>query len=169
MNKSTPINRLPSNLPMMSSNNDEELMIKNALQEIDEEDVLQDGPSSEDKIRELQRQLDSRERTIYETKYKDQLNEEYVDNDKDIIDSIGLQNSARDIPISDVPTIQNMPLHFIKEFQPTIFVVLIFFVVSIIPIEKMIYKYVSLNKIPYSDMIIKAILAGSIFFVLTKL
>lgn len=168
MNKSTPINRLPSNLPIMSSNNDEELMIKNALQEIDEEDVLQDGLSPDDKIKELQRQLDSRERMMYESKYKDQINESFIENDKDIIDSSNQKiDTIREI--HDIPTIQNMPMHFIKEFQPTIFVVLIFFVVSIIPIEKMIYKYVSLNKIPYSDMIIKAILAGSIFFVLTKL
>lgn len=168
MNKSTPINRLPSNLPIMSSNNDEELMIKNALQEIDEEDVLQDGLSPDDKIKELQRQLDSRERMMYESKYKDQINESFIENDKDIIDSSNKKiDTIREI--HDIPTIQNMPMHFIKEFQPTIFVVLIFFVVSIIPIEKMIYKYVSLNKIPYSDMIIKAVLAGGIFFVLTKL
>lgn len=168
MNKSTPINRLPSNLPSMSSNNDEEMMIKNALQEIEEEDVLQDDSSPDEKIKELQRQLDSRERMMYENKYKDQVNETFIENAKDNIDSNN-QKDIQDQSIQNIPPIQNMPMHFIKEFQPTIFVVLIFFVVSIIPIEKMIYKYVSLNKVPYSDMIIKAILAGSIFFVLTKL
>lgn len=51
----------------------------------------------------------------------------------------------------------------------SLYVVGIFIIVSNIPIERIVYRYVSLNKLPIPDTIFKAIIAGVIFFILTKI
>jgi hypothetical protein len=51
----------------------------------------------------------------------------------------------------------------------SLYVVGIFILVSNIPIEKVIYRYVSLNKIPLSDTIFKGLIAGIVFFILSKM
>lgn len=45
---------------------------------------------------------------------------------------------------------------------------LVFLCVCFIPIENIVFKYISLDKIPYANMYIKAILAGIIFFTFAK-
>jgi hypothetical protein len=45
----------------------------------------------------------------------------------------------------------------------------VFITVSQIPLEKIVYTYISLDKFPFSEVIIKALLAGLIFFVLARL
>ena len=46
---------------------------------------------------------------------------------------------------------------------------LVFITVSQIPLEKIVYTYISLDKFPFSEVIIKAIIAGLIFFVLGRI
>ena len=55
------------------------------------------------------------------------------------------------------------------DIKTAIYVVIVFIVVSIIPIETTIYKYISLDKIPYSSVLLKAIIAGILVFILKKL
>ena len=47
--------------------------------------------------------------------------------------------------------------------------VTVFIIASHIPLEKLVYRYVSLDKIPYSQIVIKAILAGILFIILGRL
>ena len=42
----------------------------------------------------------------------------------------------------------------------------VFILVSVLPIESYVYTYVALEKIPYSNIIIKAVLAGIILVIL---
>lgn len=145
MNKSTLVNQLPSNLPSTSNvDNDEESMIREALMELQEEDEQNQSEDIDDN-----QQSDEIENKEYE--------ENYDNNDIEIS-----EEDHKDIQMDIVK-----PL--LGELQHTIYVVIIFFIISAIPIEKMIYKYISFNKIPYSDVILKSILAGLVFFVLTKL
>ena len=44
----------------------------------------------------------------------------------------------------------------------------VFITVYQIPLEKIIYSYISLDKLPFSEVIIKAIIAGLLFFVLAR-
>jgi hypothetical protein len=55
-----------------------------------------------------------------------------------------------------------------RDFKLAVSVIGIFIVVKFIPIEKLVYQYVSLDKIPYSNFILKGIIAAVIFFVLAK-
>ena len=55
------------------------------------------------------------------------------------------------------------------DIKSMVIVMVVFVVVSILPVEKFIYNYVALDKIPYSQVAIKAVLAGVIFIALSKL
>ena len=47
-----------------------------------------------------------------------------------------------------------------------VFAVTIF--IMMLPIEKLVYNYIALDKIPYSEVVIKAIVASMLFFVLKR-
>ena len=55
------------------------------------------------------------------------------------------------------------------DLKVAIIVMFVYVLVTLIPIENTIYKYVSLYKIPYSGVLIKAILAGVFVFIVKKL
>lgn len=54
--------------------------------------------------------------------------------------------------------------HFAKDIKLTLLVAIIFILTSKIPLEKLIYNYVSLDKIPFSDILVKSVIAGALFF-----
>jgi hypothetical protein len=56
-----------------------------------------------------------------------------------------------------------------KDIKVAIYAIGVFILVSIIPIEKYVYNYIALEKIPYSQVIIKAVLSGIILVVLLHL
>lgn len=53
-----------------------------------------------------------------------------------------------------------------NDIKIALFAVAVFILVSIVPIETYIYKYVALDKIPYSATIIKAVVAGILLIIL---
>jgi hypothetical protein len=64
---------------------------------------------------------------------------------------------------------------FLKDFsvwngdvQVAIFVAAFYIVLSMLPIESLIYRYIALNKIPYSGIVIKAVLMFVVVIVLIK-
>lgn len=152
MNKSTLVNQLPSNMPGNMKLDDEESMIREALMELQEE-----------------------EHNIEENKVEvrdDNMNRQNI-NEIEEYDEKFEENYEEDVNTNLIEDQKNNPINLMKpligELQYTIYVVMIFFVLSVIPVEKIVYKYISLNRIPYSDIILKSILAGLLFFVLTKL
>jgi len=54
------------------------------------------------------------------------------------------------------------------DIKSMVIVMVVFVVVSILPVEKFIYNYVALDKIPYSQVAIKAVLAGIVFIMISK-
>jgi hypothetical protein len=54
------------------------------------------------------------------------------------------------------------------DLKDALIVFAIFIIATKIPIEKLIYKYISLEHIPLSDIFIKAAIAGLIFFFIRK-
>lgn len=56
-----------------------------------------------------------------------------------------------------------------SDLKVAVFAVGVFILVSIIPIETYVYNYIALDKIPYSSVVIKAVLAGVILVVLLHL
>jgi len=45
----------------------------------------------------------------------------------------------------------------------------VFVIVTYIPLEKIVFKYISLDKVPYSGIIVKALTAAFLFFVVAKM
>jgi hypothetical protein len=58
---------------------------------------------------------------------------------------------------------------FANDIKLTILVIIIYVLTSKIPLEKLVYKYISIDKVPFSDVIVKAAIAGILFFVLSRL
>jgi len=136
---STLITELPSKLPTRVFNEDDE--IKNLLKDIDNE-----------VSNENQMQMQSNDNTDKNNKSSDNV-EEYTE-EENAIHNI---NNSISIPA------------FLTKIKTSLYIVFLFFILYIIPLEKVIYKYISLYKIPYSDVIIKSILAGIIYFVISNL
>jgi hypothetical protein len=67
---------------------------------------------------------------------------------------------------------QDVVQHWLKsqadDIKNSLIVFAIFLIVSKIPLEKIIYKYISLQHIPLSDIIIKGVIAAVLFFVARK-
>lgn len=68
---------------------------------------------------------------------------------------------------------QEIVQHWLKlqadDIKKSVIVFAIFLIVSKIPLEKIIYKYISLEHVPLSDIIIKGVIAAVLFFVARKL
>ena len=47
-------------------------------------------------------------------------------------------------------------------------VIIAYVIVTLLPVEQYVYQYISLYKIPYSDLLVKAVLCGAIVYVLSK-
>jgi hypothetical protein len=54
------------------------------------------------------------------------------------------------------------------DIKMSIICAILYIVVSQIPLEKLVYNYISLDKIPYSDVIVKAIIIGGLFFLIAR-
>lgn len=59
--------------------------------------------------------------------------------------------------------------HWNNDMKIVLLAVGIYIIVSIVPLETYVYKYIAIDKIPYSAVLIKAILAGIALIVLMKI
>jgi hypothetical protein len=64
--------------------------------------------------------------------------------------------------LSDLATLQG-------DIKNVVVVMVVYALVAAIPVEHLIYRYIALDKIPYSKIIIKAVLAGAAFFIISKI
>lgn len=74
--------------------------------------------------------------------------------------------------LSDEPYTKNALSELVSintDIRTMVIVMIVFVAVSILPVEKFIYNYVALDKIPYSQIAIKAVLAGIIFICINKI
>lgn len=55
-----------------------------------------------------------------------------------------------------------------NDIKQIVAVVAIVFVVQVFPFEQFVYKYVSVETVPYSGLLIKAVLAGGLFYLAKK-
>lgn len=79
--------------------------------------------------------------------------------------------SVQPSPIDDQMYQTNAMSDFIvlhSDLRNALIVIVVFVIISVIPVEKIIYKYIALDKVPYSHVVIKAVLAGILFFCLSK-
>lgn len=178
---STPVGNLPSKLPMIDSNEDEE--IKNVLRDLEEVDhsIGSVEQSNNKNLQDLQSQLLMKEQQLLEQQLQlqmmkentmnDAINKNNTNNVNDGSGTIKDTDKKEDESPDSLNKIDNIMsiTNIIQNIKSSLYIVFLFFILSIIPIEKFVYKYISLYKIPYSDIIIKSILAGVIFFALTKL
>jgi hypothetical protein len=159
MSKSTLVNQLPSNLHGNNQNNDEENMIREALEELHVDDPNDSNDANEYEQQQMMERM-------YMQQQQQQMQQQQMMQMQQQQQKEGFVNVQEE---NNKELVKQIMKPLLMDIQTTIYVVIIFFIVSIIPMEKLIFKYISLNKVPYSDIIIKAILAGIIFFVLTKL
>lgn len=59
-------------------------------------------------------------------------------------------------------------LAFDEDLKVTALVIAAYIMVTLVPVEQFVYHYVSLYKIPYSDLLVKAVLCGMLVYVLMK-
>ena len=63
---------------------------------------------------------------------------------------------------------QNAPVekktfNFDSDMKQVLIVIAIVFLVQVVPIEQYVYKYIAIENIPYSAVLIKAVVAGALF------
>ena len=56
-----------------------------------------------------------------------------------------------------------------SELKRTLIVMVVFVVASLLPIEQIASKYIALNNVPFSNLILKTVFAGCLYFILTYL
>jgi hypothetical protein len=54
------------------------------------------------------------------------------------------------------------------EIRNVVLVVIVSILSQIVPIEQMVYKYISIQSLPYADFVVKGLFAGALYFVITK-
>jgi hypothetical protein len=59
---------------------------------------------------------------------------------------------------------QKNSMGFDSDFKIYLLVVAIVFVVQVVPVEQFVFKYVAIDKVPYSPMLIKAAVGGFLFY-----
>lgn len=57
---------------------------------------------------------------------------------------------------------------FDRDFKIAVLVAIMYIVLTLLPVESFIYRYVALNKIPYANVLIKAVLAGAVVYLVSK-
>lgn len=166
MTKSTPINSLPVvSTSILTDNADDDSAIQEALSQFNEsksESIPQNVP-------ELQNQFDQQ----IEVQKKLELQLKELESQRALmLQAPQIPNIINKEPFVEDTTKPNQLIELVfknNDFKNMFLVVLVFFVVSIIPFENFIYQYISLDKIPFSHIWIKAIIAGILFFILSKL
>jgi hypothetical protein len=83
------------------------------------------------------------------------------------------QNNPMDfvIPPQQHPIYNNTVssgLSFDSDMKHALLVIVITCIVQIVPVETLVYKYVSIDHLPYSGFMIKALCAGALFFFAKK-
>ena len=58
---------------------------------------------------------------------------------------------------------------FDRDFKIAMTVAIAFIILSILPVEKYIYRYVAIEKIPYAGILVKAVLAAGLVYVVAKM
>lgn len=99
-----------------------------------------------------------------ESEYEDDY-EEYVQFEDKHVNTEEVQQ-----PVKEQVNNNNQVSSFfnIQDVQLVIAVVIIFILVTIIPTKKLFEHYVAVDKIPFGDMIIKAVLSGILVFICIK-
>jgi hypothetical protein len=124
-----------------------------------------DDPTDIDNINDVLQSLE----TEYEDHPRRQINSSPGENG---FDMDGLDDYEEDFQTSQQMKPEEMIQTWLfqtDDLKNSLIVFAIFIIATKIPLEKIIYKYVSLEHIPLSDIIIKAAIAGVIFFAVRKL
>lgn len=190
MSKSTPLNQIPSNFQGQPSgqfvNDQQRQMITQAQQAAQnftmpqnsqlQPDIVPDNDNSiQDMLNELNGNApiqDSPQMMMYHQQHLPQPNmmENPLLNDQPNIQMMYPQNTNNNptsIP-EGKPDFASL-LVWNNDLKLVIVSIGLFIVVSVLPIEKYVFQYIALDHIPYSNVLIKAVIFGVVLFVLTKI
>ena len=163
MNKSTPINQLPSQMPQTPQ------QMPEILNEDDSviQDVLNNLNSAPQPMAELNQQVS-----------QDDILRMAALNNMNINQLLPPQQQYTAAAMQQLPYM-NQPIHsnnfakftqlFSSEFKLAGIVFLAVVVVNLVPINNLIGKYIALEKIPYHDILLKAILSALAVIIIKKL
>ena len=169
MGKSKPINRNKNNVASASDNlnindgqlKEEDKNVQDVLQSLNAETYVVE-PQLQQRLQEQQRDRESVHDSI------DSANADNGANAANTGDSDGAQfekyedNSVFPFPIPISSSTMN-------DIKMSLVCVSIFFIVSQIPLEKIVFNYIALDKIPLSGIMIKGIIAGLLFFIISRI
>jgi small-conductance mechanosensitive channel len=155
MSKSTPLSQIPLQLPANVSK-DETIEDDATIQE-----VLSQFTNTSNQQEDM---LQQQQQMQHEMLQQQQMQQQYQQQMMEMADAKAIVNEDTRAKIMDEMFAWN------DDLKMTIAVIIIYIIVTIIPVEKFVYKYIaSLDKIPYSSLVVKAFLAGSVYFVIRKL
>lgn len=81
-----------------------------------------------------------------------------------------LSNNQMEMNVYDGKGNSMLDLALIRyDVKNVVIVVVVFMISSVLPIERIVNNYIAIDKIPYSNIAIKSVLAGVLFFLLNKL
>jgi hypothetical protein len=178
MSKSTPINQLPNillNDPQRQVQNSESFQIPQQQAQQSSEDIIQETlnqlNSATSKLQQEQTQSLPPQPMLEPMHYDMQPPQQmvYDPNMYMMPNNQSVINQVSNVPETDIKT------KLIKDFavwnadlQIAIFAAAFFILLSMLPIDKVVYRYVALEKIPYSGVVIKGVLMFALVLVVLK-
>jgi hypothetical protein len=164
MSKSTPISQLPTNINISNTN----------------ELVLDDDPTVQEVLSQFEQQNMSSNMGEMNSGAVSQNSGTYMQQVQSTLPQMppqqmyqnGMGGNPADflIPPQSGLMKYNPPSSLMQDadMKNSFLVIGIIILVQILPVETFVFKYVSIEHIPYSSLIIKAIVGGGLFFLLKK-
>jgi hypothetical protein len=166
MSKSTPISQLPSNVAVSNNGDNLGLMLDddNAVNDaLSQFDVANNAMMQQNMQHQQQPQVMMSQQPMMPPQQMMMQSQHGGMQAYENMNNMVLPNPQLNMMMMS----QNKPsswMNFDKDLKTVALVVVLCFIVQVIPIEQYVYKYVPVENIPYSNFIVKAVLAGTLFF-----
>lgn len=188
MSKSTPLNQLPATNTVPSFVNDQQrTFVSNAQQAAQQFSLPQSAQLSNDvvadddtTIQEVLNQLNAGNMNSQDQDPDAAVQESYVSDAPMMYQQQQQQPmmmmGAPQLPqkmamVAPASAASYLPAAILndRDLKNAIVAMIAFVIVSLLPIERFVYAYISIDKIPYSNLIVKAVLCGVVVYVIKKL
>jgi hypothetical protein len=183
MNKSTPLNQLPANTELQGNfiNEQQKHMITQAQAaignatfpqntQISSDIMNDDDPAIQEVLNQFQQSQPQHQTPSQATQQMDYLQQQQL--------FAQLQQQQQQQQLSSVPSVpppssssilNTYMSNITDDIKLVVLVFVIYIIVQFIPIEKLIGRYLAIDKIPYHHILLRAILAAVFFMFLKKL
>jgi hypothetical protein len=168
MSKSTPISQLPSVKGQDDLMLDDDATVQEVLNQIAQS---QDSNSSQQYQQQIQQQMQQQQMQQMQqqqaVQFMPQMPPQQMFNPQDILQPQQSPYKSQQLT-NTISNYGKSKFDFSKDIKNIFVVIGICVIVQVLPIETLIYKYVSIENVPYSKVMIKGVFAGVLYFVFMK-